>query len=255
MKEKRIIPCLDIDNGRVVKGVNFVNLVDAGDPVEIAKAYELQGADELVLLDINATSEGRGTLLDVVEKIASNISIPLTVGGGVRSVEDFRQILESGAGKVSIGSAAVYTPSITTKCVETFGSSAIVVSIDVKKYKDGTYHVYIKGGKENTGMDAVIWARTVSDLGAGEILLTSMDKDGTKGGYDIGIIKEIRDVVNVPIIASGGAGKLEDFYDVFTEGKADAALAASLFHFKEVDIKELKQYLIGRGICVRKTGI
>ncbi len=253
MKEKRIIPCLDIDNGRVVKGVKFTDLVDAGDPVEVAKAYELQGADELVLLDINATSEGRKTLLDVVEKIAGSISIPLTVGGGVKSVEDFRQVLESGASKVSIGSAAVFTPSITTECAEAFGSSTVVASIDVKRYKDDVYHVHVKGGKENTGMEAITWARALAGLGAGEILLTSMDKDGTKSGYDIDITGRVKDAVNIPVIASGGAGRLRDFYDVFTEGKADAALAASLFHFKKVGIKELKQYLGKKGICIRKA--
>lgn len=255
MKEKRIIPCLDIENGRVVKGVNFTDLVDAGDPVEIAKAYEAQGADELVLLDIKATSEGRGTLLDLVDKIASSISIPLTVGGGVRSVEDFKQVLESGADKVSIGSAAVYTPAIISKCAEAFGSAAVVASVDVKHFGDGMYQVFVKGGKENTGMEALLWARTVAGLGAGEILLTSMDRDGTKSGYDLDITKQIRDIAKVPVIASGGAGKLEDFYKVFTEGKADAALAASLFHFKEVDIKELKEYLHGKGINVRKAGL
>lgn len=252
MKEKRIIPCLDIDNGRVVKGVKFANLVDAGDPVEIAKAYESQGADELVLLDVNSTGEGRKTLLDVIEKIAGNMSIPLIVGGGVRSVEDFRQTLESGADKVSIGSAAVYTPPIITECAEAFGSSTVVASIDIKRYKDDIYSVYIEGGKEDAGLEALIWARTVAGLGAGEILLTSIDKDGTKSGYDIEITRRIKDVVKIPVIASGGAGKPEDFYDVFTEGKADAALAASLFHFGEVSIKRLKQYLVSRGIRVGK---
>lgn len=255
MKEKRIIPCLDIDNGRVVKGVKFADLIDAGDPVEIAKAYELQGADELVLLDINATREGRKTLLDVVEKVAGNISIPLVVGGGVRSVEDFRQILESGADRVSIGSAAVYTPQIITECAEAFGSSTVVVSIDVKRYKGDIYSVYIEGGKEDAGLEAIIWSKTVAGLGAGEILLTSIEKDGTKSGYDIDIIQNISIGTDIPVIASGGAGKLEDFYDVFTEGKADAALAASLFHFGEVNIKKLKQYLVSRGIRIRKTEV
>ncbi len=250
MKEKRIVPCLDIQNGRVVKGVNFANLVDAGDPVEIAKAYESQGADELVLLDINATGEGRGTLLNVVEEIADSISIPLTVGGGVRSVEDFEQVLESGADKVSIGSAAVSKPSVISKCAETFGSSTVVVSIDIKLNKDGIYTVYVKGGREDTGIEAVTWAVNVARMGAGEILLTSMDRDGTKEGYNIDIIKKIKDKAGISMIASGGAGKLEDFYDVFTEGRADAALAASLFHFNEIGIGELKQYLCSKGICV-----
>ena len=255
MGEKRIIPCLDIDNGRIVKGVKFTNLIDAGDPVEVAKAYELQGADELVLLDINATSEGRKTMLDIVEKIASSISIPLIVGGGVKSVEDFRQLLGSGADKVSIGSAAVFTPSITTECAEAFGSKTVVSSIDVKLHKDDIYHVYVRGGRYNTAMEARTWARAVAGLGAGEILLTSMDRDGTKGGYDIRITREIKDLVNVPIIASGGAGRLRDFYDVFTDGRADAALAASLFHFKKVEIKELKQYLNKKGVRVKETRV
>ncbi|MFW5648984.1 MAG: imidazole glycerol phosphate synthase subunit HisF [Candidatus Alkaliphilus sp. MAG34] len=252
MKGKRIIPCLDIDKGRVVKGVKFADLVDAGDPIEIAKAYESQGADELVLLNISATEEGRKELLDVVEKIAGSISIPLIVGGGIKSVENFRQTIESGADKVSIGSATVYTPSIITECAEIFGSPTVVASIDVKQYKDDVYSVYIEGGKEDAGLEAIIWARTVAGLGAGEILLTGIDKDGTKSGYDIGITRRISEMVKIPVIASGGAGKLEDFYDVFTEGKADAALAASLFHFGEVDIKRLKQYLVSRGIRIRK---
>lgn len=252
MSEKRIIPCLDIENGRVVKGVKFENLVDAGDPVEVARAYEEQGADELVLLDIKATSEGRSGLLDLVERVAKNISIPLTVGGGVRSVEDFKQVLDSGASKVSIGSAAVHTPSIIEKCAGKFGSATVVASMDVKHFGDNKYQVYIRGGKENTGMEALLWSRALAGLGAGEILLTSMDRDGTREGYDINIIKDIKDFIDIPIIASGGAGKLEDFYQVFTEARADAALAASLFHFGQVDIKELKQYLDGRGVPVRK---
>ncbi|MCK9267271.1 MAG: imidazole glycerol phosphate synthase subunit HisF [Alkaliphilus sp.] len=254
MKEKRIIPCLDIDNGRVVKGVKFTDLIDAGDPVEVAKAYELQGADELVLLDINATDEGRGKMLDIVEKVAADISIPLIVGGGVGNVEDFKQLLESGADKVSIGSAAVYTPPIITECAETFGSSTVVASVDVKPYKGNIYSVYIKGGREDAGLEAIIWAKTLVGLGAGEILLTSIDKDGTRDGYDIEITSNISVSVKVPVIASGGAGKLEDFYDVFTEGGADAALAASLFHFGEISIKRVKQYLGSRGIRVRKVG-
>ena len=253
MKEKRIIPCLDIDNGRVVKGVKFTDLVDAGDPVEIAKAYESQGADELILLDINATDEGRSTFLDVVEKVAGSISIPLIVGGGVKSVEDFGLLLEKGADRVCIGSYAVYTPFIITKCAEAFGSSTVVVSIDVKMYKEDIYSVHIKGGREDAGLEAVIWAKTVEGLGAGEILFTSMDKDGTRDGYDICITKIISRAVKIPVIASGGAGKLEDFYDVFTVGEADAALAASLFHFKELDIGRVKQYLRSRGIRVRKV--
>lgn len=258
MNEKRIIPCLDIDDGRVVKGVKFADLIDAGDPVEIAKAYELQGADELVLLDIKATSEGRKTLLDVVDKIASSISIPLTVGGGVKSAEDFRQVLESGADKVSIGSACVFTPHVVTECAEAFGSSAVVASIDVKLhdkklFDEDVYHVYVRGGRENTAIEAVTWSRAVTRLGAGEILLTGMDNDGTKSGYNIDITKKVKNAVNIPVIASGGAGRLRDFYDVFTEGRADAALAASLFHFKEIDIQELKRYLSKKGVCIRKA--
>ena len=252
MITKRIIPCLDIAKGRVVKGVNFVNLKDAGDPVEIAQAYELQGADELVLLDIHATNEKRATLLDVVKRTAEKISIPLAVGGGIRSVEDFGQVLMSGADKVSINSAAVQTPSIITECAKSFGFQAVVAAIDVKKEQDGSYHVYVKGGTEDTGLEAVAWAKEVESLGAGEILLTSMDKDGTKSGYDIEITRKVREAVNIPVIASGGAGKIEDFYEAFTEGKADAALAASLFHFKEIAIGELKDYLNRKGIHMRR---
>lgn len=252
MLTKRIIPCLDVDKGRVVKGVNFVNLVDAGDPVEIAKAYNLQGADELVFLDITASNEERGILLEVVKRTAEEVFIPLTVGGGIRSVEDFRQVLKAGADKVSINSAAVKTPSIITECGKLFGSQAVVVAIDVKKQPDGNYHVYIKGGREDTGLEAVAWARQVEALGAGEILLTSMDKDGTKSGYDLEITKRVSEAVNIPVIASGGAGRMEDFYDAFTEGKADAALAASLFHFKEIAIGELKDYLEKKGIHMRR---
>ncbi len=255
MSEKRIIPCLDIENGRVVKGINFTDLVDAGDPVEIAKAYELQGADELVLLDIKATDENRKTTLDIVEKIAKEISIPLIVGGGIKTVDDFKMALESGASKVSIGSAAVFTPDIITECSGAFGSDKVVVAMDVKYYKDDTYHLYVKGGKENTAIDPAIWSGVVAGLGAGEILLTSMDRDGTKEGYDIDIVKIVRSISKLPIIASGGAGKMEDFYDVFKEGRASGALAASLFHFGEVDIRELKGYLDGRGIPVRKAGL
>lgn len=252
MKTKRIVACLDIDKGRVVKGVNFVNLVDAGDPVEIAKAYELQGADELVLLDIKASYEKRGILLDLVKKIGDEITIPFTVGGGIKSVEDFKQVIQAGADKVSIGSAAVKTPSIIKECAGEFGSPAVVVAIDVKQDDNGDYHVYIRGGRENTGLGAVAWAKEVEALGAGEILLTSMGKDGTKSGYDLSISKKISRAVKIPIIASGGAGKKEDFYNVFTQADADGALAASLFHFKEIDIRDLKEYLYARGIQVRR---
>ncbi|SNS63154.1 cyclase [Anaerovirgula multivorans] len=252
MITKRIVPCLDVDKGRVVKGVNFVNLIDAGDPVEVAKAYNLQGADELVFLDITASNEERNILLEVVKRTAEEVFIPLTVGGGIRSVEDFRQVLKSGADKVSINSAAVKTPSIVTECAKLFGSQAVVVAIDVKKRQDGSYHVYVKGGREDTGLEAVAWAKEVERLGAGEILLTCMDKDGTKSGYDVAITQKISEMVNIPVIASGGAGKMEDFYEVFTDGKADAALAASLFHFKEIAIGELKDYLNNKGIHMRR---
>ncbi|SDJ85450.1 imidazole glycerol phosphate synthase subunit HisF [Natronincola ferrireducens] len=250
MLTKRIIPCLDVDKGRVVKGINFVDLKDVGDPVEVAKAYNRQGADELVFLDITASNEERDILLDVVKKTAQEITIPLTVGGGIRSTDDFRRVLESGADKVSINSAAVKNPKLITECARLFGSQ-VVVAIDVKRQRDGSYHVYIKGGQEDTGLEAVAWAREVEKLGAGEILLTSMDGDGTKGGYDLEITRQVSEAVGIPVIASGGAGNSEDFYDVFTEGKADAALAASLFHFKEVAIGELKNYLKEKGIPIK----
>ncbi|SES81931.1 imidazole glycerol phosphate synthase subunit hisF [Natronincola peptidivorans] len=252
MISKRIVPCLDVDKGRVVKGINFVNLVDAGDPVEVAKAYNVAGADELVFLDITASNEERNIILEVVKRTAEQVFIPLTVGGGIRSVEDFREVLKSGADKVSINSAAVKTPKIVTDCARIFGSQAVVVAIDVKKQTDGSYHVYVKGGREDTGLEAVAWAKEVERLGAGEILLTSMDKDGTKSGYDLDITREISETVNIPVIASGGAGSMEDFYDVFTAGKADAALAASLFHFKEIAIGDLKEYLQQKGIHMRR---
>ena len=248
---KRIITCLDIDNGRVVKGVNFINLKDAGDPVVIAKAYNEQGADEIVLLDINASYEKRGTMLRLVKKVANIVSIPLTVGGGIRTVEDFRQMLEMGADKVSIGSAAVKNPNLILETSRKFGSKKVVIAIDVKKVDD-EYHVYIQGGKKDTGLEAISWAKEVEKLGAGEILLTSMDADGTKKGYDIEITKKISDAVDIPVIASGGAGKMEDFLEAFTIGGAHAALAASLFHFKEVDIGELKDYLYGEGVNIRR---
>lgn len=252
MLTKRIIPCLDVNKGRVVKGVNFVNLIDAGDPVEVAKAYNEQGADEIVFLDITASNEERDIIMDVVKKTAEQVFIPLTVGGGIRSVEDFRDVLQAGADKVSINSAAVKTPEIITECAKLFGSQAVVIAIDVKRQGDGSHHVYVKGGREDTGLEAVSWAKRVAELGAGEILLTSMDKDGTKSGYDLEITKAISEAVNIPVIASGGAGKLEDFFDAFAEGKADAALAASLFHFKEIEIKDLKSYLMEKGIQIRK---
>ncbi|WP_457640510.1 imidazole glycerol phosphate synthase subunit HisF [Persephonella sp.] len=251
MLAKRIIPCLDVNKGRVVKGVNFVNLIDAGDPVEAAKAYDEAGADELVFLDITASAEDRDIILDVVRETAETVFMPLTVGGGVRTVEDIRRLLESGADKVSINTAAVKNPSLVETAAVRFGSSTIVVAIDAKRVGNNRWEVYINGGRTPTGIDAVEWAKAVEDLGAGEILLTSMDRDGTKNGYDIALTRAISEAVSIPVIASGGAGSKEHFYDAFTEGKADAALAASLFHFKELTISEVKKYLKEKGITVR----
>ena len=252
MLAKRIIPCLDVNRGRVVKGVNFVNLVDAGDPVAVAREYNRCGADELVFLDITASNEERDILLDIVRRTAEEVFIPLTVGGGIRTLEDFREVIKYGADKASINSAAVTNPRLITECATRFGSQAVVVAIDVKSAASGGYNVFIKGGRVDTGLDAVKWAKEVEALGAGEILLTSMDCDGTKKGYAIDITRQISEAVNIPVIASGGAGRLEDFYEVFTDGKADAALAASLFHFKEIEIAELKGYLSNKGIAIRR---
>lgn len=252
MHTKRIIPCLDVHNGRVVKGVNFVDLKDAGDPVEIGKAYGRAGADELVFLDITATSDARETVVDMVRKVAENVFIPFTVGGGIRTVDDFKALLREGADKISINSSAINTPNLITEAAEKFGSQCVVVAIDAKKRADDTgWNIYKNGGRVDVGMDAVEWARKVERLGAGEILLTSMDGDGTKAGYDLELTKAIAEAVSIPVIASGGAGKPEHFYDALTEGKADAALAASLFHFKELEIKEVKEYLRDRGVSVR----
>ena len=251
MLAKRIIPCLDVNRGRVVKGVNFVNLVDAGDPVEAAKAYDEAGADELVFLDITASAEDRNIILDVVKETAETVFMPLTVGGGVRTLEDIRKLLESGADKVSMNTAAVKDPSLVESAAVRFGSSTIVVAIDAKLVADNKWEVYIHGGRTATGIDAVEWAKAVEDLGAGEILLTSMDRDGTKNGYDIPLTKAISEAVSIPVIASGGAGSRYHFYQAFTEGKADAALAASLFHFKQLTIKEVKEFLKEKGIPVR----
>jgi len=248
---KRIIPCLDVDKGRVVKGVNFVNLIDAGDPVEIASVYDKEGADELVFLDITASSEDRNIILDVVKKTAETVFMPLTVGGGVRSLEDIRKLLENGADKVSINTAAVKNPSLVESAAIRFGSSTIVVAIDAKKVGENKWEVYIHGGRTPTGIDAIEWAKAVESLGAGEILLTSMDKDGTKSGYDIELTKAVSEAVKIPVIASGGAGNVQHFYEAFKYGKADACLAASLFHFKEIEISELKNYLKNKGINVR----
>ena len=249
---KRIIPCLDLHNGRIVKGVNFVNLVDAGDPVSCSEAYSKAGADELVLLDIAATSDNRNTVTDMIAKIAKKIQIPLTVGGGVRTVEDIERIIKSGASKVGINSAAVKNPSIIYDAANNFGSQCVVCAIDAKKREDGSgWDVYTSGGRNNTGLDVIDWAVKVKQLGAGEILLTSMDMDGTKAGYDIELTRQVAEAVDIPVIASGGAGSMEHFYDAITIGKADAVLAASLFHFGEVDIMELKGYLKSKGIKVR----
>ena len=251
MLAKRIIPCLDVNKGRVVKGVNFVNLIDAGDPVEIAKAYDEAGADELVFLDITASAEERNIILDVVKHTAETVFMPLTVGGGVRTLDDIRKLLESGADKVSINTSAVLNPELVKDAAIRFGSSTIVVAIDAKKVGENKWEVYIRGGRTPTGLDVIEWAKKVEDLGAGEILLTSMDKDGTKAGYDIELTKAVSETVSIPVIASGGAGKKEHFLEAFKDGKADAALAASLFHFNELSIKDLKEYLIENGIHIR----
>ncbi|MDO5350674.1 MAG: imidazole glycerol phosphate synthase subunit HisF [Lachnospiraceae bacterium] len=252
MFTKRIIPCLDVNNGRVVKGVNFVNLRDAGDPVEIAAAYDKAGADELVFLDITATSDARNTVVDMVRRVAEKVFIPFTVGGGIRTVEDFRMLLREGADKISINSSAINNPELISQAADKFGSQCVVVAIDAKRRADGSgWNIYKNGGRIDVGIDAVEWARTADRLGAGEILLTSMDCDGTKAGYDNELTAAIAEQVSIPVIASGGAGKMEHFYDALTVGKADAALAASLFHYKEMEIRDLKQYLAGRGISVR----
>ena len=251
MLNKRIIPCLDVKGGRVVKGVNFVNLIDAGDPVKVAKAYSDAGADEVVFLDITASSDERNIILDVVERTASEVFIPLTVGGGIRSIEDIRNILNAGADKISMNSAAIKDPNLINQGAERFGNQCIVVAIDAKRKSEGGFEVYIHGGRIPTGIDAITWAKEAEMRGAGEILLTSMDCDGTKQGYDLELTRAISEAVNIPVIASGGAGTKAHFLEAFNEGKADAALAASLFHFKELEIKDLKQYLRTQGIPVR----
>ena len=252
MLTKRIIPCLDVNMGRVVKGVNFVNLKDVGDPVEIAEYYNNEGVDELVFLDITATSDGRKTMIDVVKRTAEKVFIPLTVGGGIRTLDDFKDILRAGADKISVNSSAVKDPELVRKAAERFGSQCVVVAIDGKKREDGTgWNVSIAGGRIDTGLDAIEWAKKVVALGCGEILLTSMDADGTKNGYDIELTKAITEAVNVPVIASGGCGKLEHFYEVFEKTNCDAALAASLFHYKELTVREVKNYLHEKGIEVR----
>ena len=250
MLAKRIIPCLDMDRGRVVKGINFVNLIDAGDPVENARRYDEERADELVLLDITASSDERGIMLDVVKRTQEEVMIPFTVGGGIRTLDDIRCILSAGADKVSINTAAVTNPDLVTEGARTFGSQCIVIAIDAKRASEG-FEVYINGGRTPTGLDAVEWARRVEELGAGEILLTSMDRDGTRDGYDIKLTRVVSEAVNIPVIASGGAGKLEHLYEALAVGKADAVLAASIFHFGEISIREAKEYLAKRGLKVR----
>lgn len=251
MLNKRIIPCLDLNNGRVVKGINFINLVDAGDPVECAKTYNAFGADEIVFLDITASAQGRGTVLDVISRASEQVFIPLTVGGGIRTVEDFRTLLACGADKISVNSAAIRNPSLITEAALRFGSQCVVLAVDAKRNDKGRWDVYLNGGRVRTELDALEWIVEAERLGAGEVLLTSMDRDGTKAGYDIELTRQVAEAVNIPVIASGGAGNMEHFYDVLTEGKADAALAASLFHYGELPMKDLKGYLAGRGLPIR----
>ncbi len=253
MLAKRIIPCLDVKDGRVVKGVNFVNLIDAGDPVACAKAYDLSGADELVFLDITASHEKRKTTLEMVEKVAETVMIPFTVGGGIREVQDIRDMLRAGCDKVSINTSAIQNPDFIRQASSRFGSQCIVLAVDAKRDADGFWRVYTHGGRNPTGLDAIAWARQGEALGAGEILLTSMDRDGTKQGYDVELLARISDALRIPVIASGGVGTLDHFYHGFKEGKADACLAASVFHFGELSISDVKSYLRERGIPVRVT--
>ncbi len=252
MHTKRVIPCLDVKDGRVVKGINFVNLRDAGDPAEVAAAYSAEGADEVVFLDINASADNRATQLEWVREVASKVFIPFTVGGGIRTVEDFRAILREGADKIAINSAAIMNPQLISDGAEKFGSQCVVVAVDAKRRADGSgWNIYKNGGRVDMGMDAVEWAVRAEQLGAGEILLTSMDGDGTKAGYDLALTKAVADAVSIPVIASGGAGKLEHFYDALVDAGAEAVLAASLFHYKELEIRQVKQYLRDRGVSVR----
>ena len=252
MHTKRIIPCLDINNNRVVKGTNFVNLRDAGDPVEVAKAYNKAGADELVFLDITATSDHRATVTELVRKVAEQVFIPFTVGGGIRTVDDFKELLREGADKISINSSAIMNPNLISEAADKFGSQCVVVAIDAKRRPDGGWNIYKHGGRLDTGIDAIEWAKKAEALGAGEILLTSMDCDGTKAGYDIPLTHAVSDAVSIPVIASGGAGTLEHFYEGLTDGGADAVLAASLFHYKELEISQVKDYLAEKGVPVRR---
>ncbi len=253
MFTKRIIPCLDVKDGRVVKGVNFIDLKDAGDPVEVAAAYDTAGADEVVFLDITASSDARATVVDMVRRVAERVFIPFTVGGGIRTVEDFKALLREGADKISINSAAIDNPQLISQAADKFGSQCVVVAVDAKRRADGSgWNIYKHGGRIDVGIDALEWAVRAEQLGAGEILLTSMDCDGTKSGYDLALTKAIAEHVSIPVIASGGAGTKEHFYEALTEGKADAALAASLFHYKELEIMEVKDYLAGKGVSVRR---
>lgn len=252
MYTKRIIPCLDVKDGRVVKGINFVNLKDAGDPAETAAAYDREGADELVFLDINASADNRATQLKWVSRVAEQVFIPFTVGGGVRTVEDFREILREGADKIAVNSAAIMNPGLVSDAADKFGSQCVVVAIDAKKRTDGSgWNIYKNGGRVDMGLDAVEWAVKAERLGAGEILLTSMDKDGTKAGYDLELTRSVAESVSIPVIASGGAGRLEHFYEALVDAKAEAVLAASLFHYKELEIRQVKEYLRERGVSVR----
>ena len=252
MFTKRVIPCLDVNGGRVVKGVNFVNLRDAGDPVEIAAAYDKAGADELVFLDITATSDARNTVVDMVRRVAERVFIPFTVGGGIRTVDDFKALLREGADKIAINSSAINRPELISEAADKFGSQCVVVAIDAKRQEDGHWSIYKNGGRVDMQMDAVEWAMKAEKLGAGEILLTSMDCDGTKAGYDIELTRQVAENVSIPVIASGGAGTKDHFYDALTKGKADAVLAASLFHYKELEIMDLKNDLAARGVSVRR---
>ena len=251
MLAKRIIPCLDVRDGRVVKGVNFVNIRDAGDPVELATYYSQQGADEIVFLDITATSDARDTVADVVERTAAQVFVPLTVGGGIRTLEDFQRLLRAGADKISVNSAAVKDPTLISRAAERFGSQCVVVAIDARRRPDGTFEVYTAGGRNPTGIDAVEWAKECERLGAGEILLTSMDTDGTKAGFDVEMLRAVTQVVSIPVIASGGCGSLAHFAEMFEQTGCDAALAASLFHFGELTVPQVKEYLRDRNIPAR----
>ena len=252
MHTKRIVPCLDVNNGRVVKGTNFVNLRDAGDPIEVAKIYDAAGADELVFLDITASSDAREIKADMVRRVAENVFIPFTVGGGIRTVEDFKMILREGADKVAVNSAAIMNPTLISEAAGKFGSQCVVVAIDAKRREDGSgWNIFKNGGRVDMEIDAVEWAVKAEQLGAGEILLTSMDCDGTKSGYDLELTKTVAENVGIPVIASGGAGTMGHFYEALTEGKAEAALAASLFHFRELEIREVKEYLRECGVSVR----